>query len=194
RSFALILVLGILVTSGNFNPLALGFPDWRKSELGTAIRDVLANDPAVQDGETPPLWLPYGGDYPSAGTLAVLMGARSLGGVYYYPQPELWAPLDPKGKERYRYNRFAITRLDYGQLRSSRIEFQTRGPSLLTVTASPLNPKLWRMGARYVLTFGDESALTRSKLELLHRGGNFAIWRIPAPRNPVRRAQTARQR
>jgi hypothetical protein len=194
RSFALILVLGILVTSGNFNPLALGFPDWRKSELGTAIHDVLANDAVRNDGDAPPLWLTYGGDYPSAGTLAVMMGARSLGGVYYYPQPELWAALDPKGKQRYRYNRFAITRLNYGQLKSGRIEFQTRGPSLLTVTASPLNPKLWRMGARYVLTFGNESGLARAELELLHRGRNFAIYRIPAPRNPVRRSPKVRKR
>jgi hypothetical protein len=194
RSFALILVLGLLVTSGNFNPLAVGFPDWRKSELGTAISDVLENDAAVEDGRAPPLWLTYGGDYPTAGTLAVLMGARALGGVYYYPQPELWAPLDPKGKQRFRYNRFAITRLDYGEPKSSRIEFQTRGPSLLTVTAPPLSHRLWNMGARYVLTFGNESGLPRAKLELLHRGRNFAIYRIPAPRNPVRRAQTARKR
>lgn len=184
RAFAPVLVLGLLLTSGNFNPLAVGFPDWRKSELATAIRDVLATNDAVQGGAEPPLWLTYGGDYPSAGTLATLMGARSLGGVYYYPQPELWAPLDPKGKQRFRYNRFAITRLNYGELKSSRIEFQTRGPSLLTVTASPLNPKLWRMGARYVLTFGNEEGLARSKLELLNRGRNFAIWRIPAPRVP----------
>jgi hypothetical protein len=199
RLFALLLVPALFVTSGNFNPLALGFPDWRKSELGIAIRDVLANDAAASGGAERPLWLTYGGDYPSVGTLAVLMGARALGGVYYYPQPELWAPLDPKGKQRFRYNRFAVTRLDTGKLKSSRVEFQTRGPSLLTVTASPLNPKLWRMGARYVLTLGSDAGLSGTKLKLLRRGRNFAIWRIPspripAPRIPVRRAPTARQR
>jgi hypothetical protein len=194
RVFALLLVLGLVVTSGNFNPLAVGFPDWRQSELGVAVRDVLASDDAGEEGEAPPLWLTYGGEYPTPGTLAVLMGARALGGVYYYPQRELWAPLDPKGKQRFRYNRFAITRLDHGELKTRRVEFQTRGPSLLTVTASPLDPKLWRMGARYVLTFGNDPALDRSKLELLERGRNFAIYRIPAPRSPVRRAQTARKR
>lgn len=195
RAFALVLVPALLITSGNFNPLALGFPDWRKSELGMAVHDVLVNDPDFDEGR-PPLWLTYGGDYPSAGTLATLMGARSLGGVYYYPQPELWAPLDPKGKQRFRYNRFAITRLEAGALKSGTIEFQTRGPSLLTVTASPLNPKLWRMGARYVLSFGKEGDFARSRLEPLYRARGFTIWRIPEPvrQSPPRRVQRASQR
>jgi hypothetical protein len=195
RVFSLLLVLGLVVTSGNFNPLARGFPDWRESELGTAVRDVLANDPDA-DSESPPLWLTYGGDYPTPGTLATLMGARSLAGVYYYPQPELWAPLDPKGKQRERYNRFAITRLLHGPLKSGKVEFQTRGPALLNVTASPLNPKLWRMGARYVLAFGNDDELGSSQLKLLYRARGFAIWRIPPPRylGTTRRTATTPRR
>jgi hypothetical protein len=182
RAFALLLVSAVLLTSANFNPLAVGFPDWRSSELAVAIRDVLAKDNRAP-GDPAPLWLTYGNRYPSSGTMAVLMGARALGGVYYYPQPDLWRPLDRKGRQRAKYNRFAITTLESGRIDSRQVDFRTNGPSLLTVFVSPLHPTLWHMGARYALTFGREGPLTEPPLKLLYRSEarGFAIWRIPPP-------------
>jgi hypothetical protein len=96
----------------------------------------------------------------------------------------LWSPLDRKGKQRIKYNRFAVTRLEPAHRRQKNIEFRTRGPSLLFVSASPTHPKLWAIGARYVLTFGKVPEIADLHLELLYRSKDrgFSIWRIPHPK------------
>lgn len=178
RPFSALLGAALVVTSFDFNPLSIGFPDWRTSELGQAIANVAARD---ETRDERPLWLAYGGpDYPNIGSLVQLSGQRSLSGVYYYPQVELWQQLDPSGSERFKYNRFAAVRLDFGRAREQ-VGFRLQSFNVLRVAISPKNPVLRQMGARYVLTFGDQPGLREPRYTLLHRSERqgFAIWRLP---------------
>lgn len=182
RAFASLLAAALVITSYDFNPLAIGFPDWRTSELGQAIARVAAE--GETEDEPQPLWLAYGGpDYPNIGSLIQLSGQRSLSGVYCYPQVELWQPLDPQGKERFTYNRFAAVRLDMARGRRD-VGFRLQAFNVLRVAISPRNPVLYAMGARYVLTFGAQPAIAEPAYTLLYRSEqqDFAIWRLPEPR------------
>ncbi len=180
RIFAALLVPAVVVTSADFNPLSAGFPDWRSSELSTAIQRVLAQDGTPS--ERRPLWLTYGKRY-FGGTVAHLMGARALGGISYYPQLGLWQTLDEDGSERWKYNRFAGTTFEPLPQGSSKVEFQVPSVNMLTVFVSPLNQKLWDMGVRHVLTFGNVEAITAPPFKLSYHSleQNFAIWDLPPP-------------
>lgn len=181
RPFAALLVPGLVLTSGNFNPLSVGFPDWSTSELFGAIQRVVARDSKA--GERQPLWLTYGrGNF---GVAALhLLGARGLGGTYYYPQLDLWRVLDEDGDESFKYNRFAVTRFEPLPLHSRRIEFQNSSANALTVNISPLNPKLWDTGVRHVLTFGRPAPIRAPPFKLVYRSAKqgFAIWDLPKPK------------
>jgi hypothetical protein len=180
RPFAALLALALWVTSADFNPLSIGFPDWRTSELATAIQRAV---PLQQGrGEQRDLWLTYGGvPFPNGGTLVQLMGRRALAGVYYYPQVELWKPLDPDGEHRLVYNRFAATRLHLPPLSSRDIDFRLSGANIHILGISPLHPALRELGARYVLTFGAQPGITAPRFKLLYQSKkqDFAIWELP---------------
>ncbi|HWO08575.1 MAG TPA: hypothetical protein VNN80_03825 [Polyangiaceae bacterium] len=181
RPFAALLALGLVATSGSFNPLSVGFPDWRRSELRAAIRGVLEREPKAEG--PPSLWLTYGGQsYPNNGILAQLMGARPLGGVYEYPQPEFWTPLDPKGRERSKYNRYLNARLMPTPLNFKGVRFRMATYLMMRVWVSPLNRALREMGARYVLTFGSQPTITSPPMTSLYTAadGSFAIWELPS--------------
>lgn len=183
KPFVLALAASLVVTSADFNPLSFGFPDWRTSELGQAIRRVEAAHAARAPGEPAPLWLTYGGpDYPNGGSLVQLMGARALNGVHYHPQLALWELLDPEHDARFKYNRFAAVRLDPPERLGSRhVDFHLQAFNVLRVRLSPLHPELEALNARYVLTWGDDAARAMSRLRLLHRSEEqgFAIWELP---------------
>ncbi|HEY3237002.1 MAG TPA: hypothetical protein VGJ84_19945 [Polyangiaceae bacterium] len=180
REFALLLAPSLGITSASFNPLSVGFPSPAKSQLHDAVESVLKRDP--HPNGRPSLWLTYGGPaYPNPGIVASVMGARVLSGVYQYPELDLWRPLDPEDKERFKYNRYALVSLQPAPLRDRRIAFIQRNPLLLTVRVSPVHPSLRNLGARYVLTFGRSGIITDPPFKLLHRQseGQFAIWELP---------------
>jgi len=181
RGFAGCLAIALWLTSYDFNPVSIGFPDFRSSELGRAIQRITARDEG--SGGRKSLWLTYGGiKYPNGGTIAQVMGARALAGVYYHPQFDVWAPLDPKGAEQFKYNRFAVTRLALPQLSSDKAVFKLLAFSVLLVEVSPLHPALRQLGARYVLTFGAQPAFAAAKFTELYRSKtqDFTIWELPA--------------
>lgn len=183
RWFAGLLTLGLLATSATWNPLSIGFPDFRRSELGAAIRDITKRDGAG----APSLWLTYGGaSYPNNGIIGQLMGARTLAGVYEYPQPDFWKPLDPRGKHRTKYNRYVNARLMPAPLGFRGVRFEMVTYLMIRVTVSALHPALRSMGARYVLTFGRQPTITSPPMSLLYTSsrGDFAIWELPPVEDP----------
>jgi hypothetical protein len=180
RLFGALLAVALLLTSGTFNPLAVGFPSLERSELGRAVARVVSADVAVAG--RPGLWLTYGGpDYPSPGILLQMMGARAFAGVYEYPQLPLWRTLDPTGAERPKYNRYALVKLLPAPLGTPGIVFEQPHYLLLNVYASPDHPAFRALGARYVLTFGDSGVVREPPFELLYRAtdGRFSIWQLP---------------
>ncbi|MEO5767956.1 MAG: hypothetical protein ABIS92_06360 [Polyangia bacterium] len=179
RLFGATLILALVLTSGFFNPLSVGFAEPDGSELGRAVAGVLAKD-AQRDGDSS-LWLTYGGpDYPNPGIVAAVMGARVFSGVYEYPQLDLWRTLDPTGAERSKYNRYALVKLEQAPLGSREITFIQPHYLLLSVRAAPDHPAFRAMGARYALTFGDSEQLRDPPIKMIYQASDlsFKIWRL----------------
>ncbi len=181
RLFAALLLPAVVLTSATFNPLCVGFPDWRSSQIGMAVQRVVKQDSLTS--ERAPAWLAYGQGY-FGPTVLHLMGARALGGTLYHPQLDLWRPLDESGTEIAKYNRFASITFHPLPLDSRSIEFHNPSSNLLRVDISPLHPALWAMGVRHVLTFGNPGMFQAPPFELVYRSNrrNFAIWDIPPPK------------
>jgi hypothetical protein len=182
RGFAALLLLGLAVTSGGFNPLSIGFPDWRTSELGTLIHELTEAD--RREGKRPALWLSYGGPaFPYNGVVVQAMGARAITGGYGHPQLEFWKQLDPEGTARSAYNRVAMVRLMPSPLSTRQVRIELLDFHRLVVYASPLAPELRDMDARYVLAFGRPRGLAISTPpfeRLQHSQANgFTLWRLP---------------
>jgi len=183
RLFAALLLAGVVATSATFNPLSRGFPDWRTSELGKAVREVVDKDRADHPADArAALWLAYGlPRYPTKGIVAEILGARSIGGVYFYPQLDFWEPLDPNHENQSVYNRFATVHLmpvapDYKD-----VQFQLNSHLLFSLWVAPTDPVLRSMGARYVLQFGEPVEGLHPSLSLLYKGQtlDFSIWKLP---------------
>jgi len=102
--------------------------------------------------------------------------------VYEYPQPEFWTPLDPKGRERSKYNRYLNARLMPTPLNFKGVRFRMATYLMMRVWVSPLNRALREMGARYVLTFGSQPTITSPPMTSLYTAadGSFAIWELPS--------------
>jgi hypothetical protein len=179
RVFSALLLPAVIFTSWTFNPLARGFPEPGESPLGRAMADVLRAD-SHPDGR-PSLWLTFGGGHlPAIAGVAQVMGARTLAGLYQYPQLDLWRTLDPTGKDEAKYNRFASVLLHLapaGVAPSFHQPFYT----LLDVMVSPFDPALRSLGAKFVLTY-DATPLKSPPYTLLYTSKQgFCIWELPPP-------------
>jgi hypothetical protein len=182
RPFAASLLAVLVATSATFNALSIGFPDWRTSELGVAVRQVVEKDRADHPGDARPgLWLTYGLPYyPTRGILAEILGARALSGVYFYPQLDFWEPLDPERANQSAYNRFASVHLEFARDLSG-VGFDRNSLRVFRVWVKPTEPALRPLNARYVLQFGERSKALTQGLTLLYAGQTptFSIWEIP---------------
>lgn len=181
RLVAGIVLVCTTLTSWHFNPLSRGLSPIKETELGQAITRVVESDPADANGRRW-LWLTYGGPmYPNAGTIAQVMGARTLSGVHHHPQVDLWKELDPEEKHLTKYNRYAQVYLLSLPEHEPEVHFSLPLYLRLNVHASPLHPGFRKLGARYVLTFGAVPHVAEPALDLRYtsRSGGFAIWQLP---------------
>jgi hypothetical protein len=177
RSAAFCGVLGaiVLATTALFNPLSTNLDHIYKSELAQQI--IRFNN----QSDDHPLWLTYGGIQP--GVLITMLGGRSLSGVHWPPQISIWHRLDPSrgGNEPF-YNRYAEVTLLY-QADKNMVVFNNPYDQALTVGLSPLNSRLRRLGARYVLAMhGAQKELDSARLIPLYVSSDagFTIYEIPA--------------
>jgi hypothetical protein len=165
----------LVATTAAFNPLATNLDHIYKSELAQQITRV--NNEAGDH----PLWLTYGGTHP--GVLITALGGRSLAGVHWPPQLSIWRSLDsPLWENEPFYNRYAEVTLQY-QADKNRVSFFNPYEQALTVSLSPNNPKLKKLGARYVLAMGAaQKEMESARLIPLYTAGlaDFTIYEIPA--------------
>jgi hypothetical protein len=115
-------------------------------------------------------------DYP--GTLVTLLGGRSLSGVQWPPQLDVWQALDPDRAGEAAYNRYAHVFLEYGR-DAQKTTFVSPDDETLIVTVSPDTPVLKSMGARYILAMREAQGLVdRSRLALVYQSptGQFSIF------------------
>ena len=190
RTFGAALVLALVVAAGNYNPLSVGFADWRTTELSHAVRQIANKD--REEHHPPSIWLTYGGpSYPNSGMIGQILGLRTLGGIYGYPQLAFWAPLDPNGQYESVYNRFAVNHLMPTPSDDEEVRFGLAAYQVMRLWVSPLNPILREMGAHYILTFGQVPEVSGPPYELLYQGSDasFAIWGLPG-REAIRATST----
>ncbi len=179
RLFATLLVVALLLTAGNFNPLSRGFSPPEQSALYKAINGVVEDDRASGLNS---LWLPSGGPpEPLLGTVLSVMGARSLTGVQYHPQLSLWRRLDPTGAYEPAYNRYGEIAYFQLPLDDRRLKFTCPGKGSFNLHASPINPALRALGVRYIVTYAKDGHLSVPRFTRLYAGVDrpYRVWRLP---------------
>jgi hypothetical protein len=173
RAFCLVMGTVVVLTSWFFNPLTRGFGGVYDGELASQIRKL------NEEAGNRPLWLCYGPHYTSV--LASAVGARSIAGIYYNPQFDIWHKLDPDRKYHDLYNRVGHFSLACSN-QADVVEFKLHRKTTVVILISPYNAVLREMGARYVVaTDSHQSALDAMNLTTLYesRDGWFTIYEIP---------------
>jgi hypothetical protein len=92
----LILLAFSIASVFRINPLYRGLDPVLDSRLGGVLTSI---------GDADGAWVVVG-DFPFE-QLPRQYGLRSFSGVYFYPQPRIWRPLDPSGEQRSVWNRYA---------------------------------------------------------------------------------------
>ncbi|MFH0938418.1 MAG: hypothetical protein V1899_03950 [Planctomycetota bacterium] len=168
-------VLGICIfsTAMLFNPLAQGLNSVYKSELAEQI---VKFDREKADH---PTWLVYGDAV--TGTLIYALGGRTLNGIHFHPQLDIWRQFDPEGKDECIYNRYAHVSFYWNDTADpQQAKFSATTDSLFVVV-SPHHSVFKKLGARYVLAMGGvQEPLSRTKLRLRYKSpqGHFSIFEI----------------
>ena len=173
RAFCAITGLLVVSTTAFYNPLATNLDHIYDSELAKVITSI------NKQSSDRPFWVSYGGGHP--GMLVTTLGGRSLSGVQYPPQLDIWHALDPDRAYENAYNRYAEVSFDYLP-DDNAVTFTNPREGELRVVISPNNPLLKSVGARYVLLLGDmQKYVDSSKLRLVYQSSanTFSIFEIP---------------
>jgi hypothetical protein len=93
---AAVLLIFSMASVFRVNPLYRGLDPLQEPKLGNALKSI---------GDADGGWVVVG-DFPFE-QIPRQYGLRSFSGVYFYPQPRIWRPLDPEGTQRHVWNRYA---------------------------------------------------------------------------------------
>ncbi|MGA9770337.1 MAG: hypothetical protein WBV94_14965 [Blastocatellia bacterium] len=175
RARAFLILTGALVfaTTAQFNPLATNLDHIYDSELAQAITRI--NNRSTDR----PFWVCYGGTH--SGALITILAGKSLSGIQFPPQMDIWHTLDPNRRFEKVYNQYAEVIFEYTS-DDNKVYFDSTQNGSFTVQVSPYNPLLKSLGVRYVLLMDDaQKVVDTSRLSLIHRSstGNFFIYEIP---------------
>lgn len=176
RAFCGITAALLVATTALFNPLATNLDHIYDSELAKEIINI------NKQSNDRPFWVSYGGVHP--GVLVEILGGRSLSGVQWPPQLDIWHALDPDRANENIYNMYAEVSFDY-QPDENTVTFKKVQDGTLRVQVAPTNPTLKSLGARYVLVLGEtQKSVDTSKLSLIYNSsiGTFSIFEIPPDR------------
>jgi len=157
-----------------FNPVAIGGSEYI---LHNPVSKMIVDLDRRAGGRS--TWIAYGDGYVS--NLFRMLGVRSLAGALPAPQPDLWAQMDPEGKARAQYNRFAhvsfVLALSGQPFRSS--------VDSLWVELDPDDPMLERMGVTHLLVRTAENprlAIRFAGYQPAGRAGRFTAYELPLRR------------
>lgn len=132
-----------------FNPVAVGGTDFIKNNgLSTEITRINSSNPGI--------WLSF--DDIVLPNLFRMIGVEALNGVHFYPQFAIWRELDPDGRYRDAYNRYAHVVFEISERKN---EFTISNPQedVVLVRIHPEHPALARLGVRYLLVSGKSRPL-----------------------------------
>ena len=173
KAFCGVMCVVILATTAPYNPLSTNLDHIYDSELAHQISKL------NQKSGDRPLWVCYGGTHP--GVLVYLLGGRSLSGIHWPPQLELWRQFDYLGYYPNVYNRYAEVQLAYEPIQE-KISFANHQDGAFVFSIHPNHLFLKRLGARYVLAMGEaQPDIELAKLPVVYKStfGNFSIYEIP---------------
>jgi hypothetical protein len=155
-----------------FNPLVRGGAAFlREHELSRAV---LALDAATEGGST---WLVLG--EPAPANLVRALGVRALNGTHPTPQLALWRRVDPRGRSRPVYDRYAHVTV---VATAGAPRFRLRTLDGFRLELDPCGPAFAALGATHVLLYGGgaEEFAALSGFEHLARIGKSDLFRVDA--------------
>jgi hypothetical protein len=178
RWFGILLAMGLVATGADYNPLSVSFPSIYNSQLRKVIRDIVREERQVDRNS---YWLAIGGPgEPILGTVAAVMGARSLTAAFFHPQLEHWRKMDPSGTYETIYNRYSETHYIPRGWDDKRLFFTLPSMGNFNLHASPNHPLLVQMGVRYAISCYKDGPLNRLSTQLIGetQERQCRIWRL----------------
>jgi hypothetical protein len=163
---------GVFASTAWFNPLAVGGAAYlAQNPLAQAILEIDRGAGGAS------VWVSYG--HPYVANLFRAIGVRALDGVHPVPQLELWRPLDPDGRAREVYDRFAHVVVVPPE--PGRPRFRLEAHDGFSVALDPQGDELARLGVTHLLVrprAGPGFEVFRG-LEPLARVGHYKIFELP---------------
>jgi hypothetical protein len=169
RVGVLIFMLFCLYISVRIHPLYRGMAVLKSDPVSVAVQQVVHSSPDarwVTDG----LYLE---------NFALINGAHSLSGVYYYPQPDLWKNIGP-GDQSVVYNRYANVNFSLQDSSDpNATQLQLVGPDHFQVVTDACSSYLRAQHVQYLLTTSNLSNSCASLVrQVVLPGGTFSIYKL----------------
>lgn len=167
---AAVLLLFAFIMTYRVNPLYRGTDIISKTPISQAIKDISAKDDSR--------WVT---EHFLLENFVFMNGARSLSGVYAYPQLELWQNVDPTAREDV-YNRYAHTIFAFDRDPSKEVptKIVLTGSDTFTIITEPCGDFIKSKNVRYLLTgaalSSQESCLSLVK-QVNYPAVNFYIYK-----------------
>jgi len=165
-------LLALAFAAGAFvNPVQKGDAGVLDSGLARAIRGIAEKDPSP--------WLVEGASFPM-NQYPLLAGAPTLNAGNLYPTPDRWLRLDPEGKAKSVWNRYAVG-IRFDLKPGGTPAFSLTGFDTFRIEAP--NETIRQLGVRYVMSRNDLSALSNetAAYTLLDSVSGWHIYRLDLP-------------
>ena len=155
-----------------FNPLAVGGATYLRDN---ALAQKITAIDRAEGGDT--TWVAFGGD--DLANLFRAIGVHALNGVHPLPQLELWQRIDPEGRYRSVYNRYA--HVAFVASASGEARFRLHSQDYVILEIQPTSPEFRALGVTHVLVRDDVAAAfeKRSGFEPLATIGPNHLFRVP---------------
>ena len=155
-----------------FNPLAVGGAAYLRDN---ALAQKISEIDRAEGGDT--TWVSFGRD--DLPNLFRAIGVRALNGVHPIPQLALWKRIDPAGRFRNVYNRYA--HIAFAAVPSGEPRFQLHSQDYVIVSIRPNSDEFRALGVTHVLVReADAAAFERlSGFEPLATIGPNHLYRVP---------------
>jgi hypothetical protein len=155
-----------------FNPLAVGGAAFLRDN---ALSQKIAEIDRAAGGET--TWVSFGRD--DLPNLFRAIGVRALNGVHPIPQLELWKRIDPSGRFRNVYNRYA--HVAFVAAASGEPSFKLHSQDYVIVSIRPNSDAFRSLGVTHVLVREEDAAAFErmSGFEPLATVGPNHLYRVP---------------
>jgi hypothetical protein len=149
--FAIVMFSVIIVSGAMVNPINIGLGDIYHNDLTPEVQSIRSSNPKAS-------WIALNSN--AMGAFLYSNGVKDLDGTNYYPDMQKWKLLDPNGKYKDIYNRYAHIVFN---LTKDATTFSTPSPDCLTVNLNVNDLK--KLKVTYLLTTGKLEQFDNSSVE-----------------------------